>query len=113
MSSHILKAKALKDHLETIRGLESLPDIPTPVEGWVRATRTAMGLSMKTVGDTLGVTPQAIHQLERSEVARTVSLKQLDAAAAALGCRVVIAMLPLQETLAEWVLASSGPDPAG
>ena len=47
------------------------------------------------------VSPQALHQLEKSEAAGTISLKQLDAAASAMGCRVVYAVVPRKGSLAE------------
>ena len=83
-----------------------------PPGGWLRAVRRGMGLSLKTVAGPLGVTPQAVHQLEKSEASTSASLRQLDAAAAAMGCRLVYAIVPLQETLAEWV-HTAGDEAAG
>jgi hypothetical protein len=47
------------------------------------------------------VSPQAVHQLEKSEAAGTISLKQFEAAAAAMGCRVVYAVVPRKGSLSE------------
>jgi hypothetical protein len=49
----------------------------------------------------MNVSPQALHQLEKSEAAGTISLKQLDAAASAMECRVVYAVVPRKGSLAE------------
>jgi predicted DNA-binding mobile mystery protein A len=75
--------------------------IEYPLGGWLRTFRHALGLSLKTVAATLKVSPQAIHQLEKSEAARTISLRQLDAMAGAMGCRVVYAIVPRQGKLAD------------
>jgi hypothetical protein len=47
------------------------------------------------------VTPQAVHQLEKSEAAGTISLKQLEAVSGAMGCHVIYTLIPNQGTLAE------------
>ena len=47
----------------------------------------------------LGQTPQAVKQAEESEAARTISLKRLESAAEAMGCRLVYAIVPKQGSL--------------
>jgi transcriptional regulator with XRE-family HTH domain len=76
-----------------------MAQLERPEGGWLRAVRRASGLCLKDVGGVLGVTPQAIHSLEKSENIRSISLKQLDSAAGAMGFRVVYALVPLPETL--------------
>ena len=56
-----------------------------PHGGWLRALRHQRGWSLQAVADRLGVTPQAVHQFEKSEVAGTISLRQLALVAAAMG----------------------------
>lgn len=72
-----------------------------PDGGWLRAFRHALGLSLRTVAAVLKVSPQAVHQLEKSEAAGSISLRQLEAAAGAMGCRLVYAIVPRQGSLAE------------
>ncbi|MBI5767429.1 MAG: hypothetical protein HZA93_06505 [Verrucomicrobia bacterium] len=45
-------------------------------------------MSLQAVADRLDVSPQAVHQFEKSEVAGTISLRQLGLVAGAMGCRV-------------------------
>ena len=75
--------------------------VQRPVGGWLRAVRQALGHSLQSIATKLKVSPQAIHQFEKSEAAGTISLKQLEAVANAMGCRVVYTLLPRQGTLAE------------
>lgn len=75
-----------------------------PSHGWVRAIRDALGMTTRQLGTKLGVTPSTISALERGEVKETVSLATLRAAAEALGCRLVYALVPersLEESVHE------------
>jgi transcriptional regulator with XRE-family HTH domain len=49
----------------------------------------------------LGQTPQAVKQAEESEAAGTITLKRLEAAADAMGCRVVYAIVPRTGSLSK------------
>jgi predicted DNA-binding mobile mystery protein A len=75
--------------------------VRNPAGGWLRTLRQALGLSLKSISGKMGVSPQAVHQLEKSEAAGTISLKQLDAAAAAMGCSVVYAVVPRKGSISE------------
>jgi hypothetical protein len=59
----------------------------------------------------MNVSPQAIHQLEKSEAAGTISLKQLEAVAAAMGCRVVYAVVPRKGSIAALASAEGATAP--
>ncbi len=54
------------------------------------------------------MSPQAIHQFEKSEAAGAISLRQLEAVAGAMGCRVVYSLVPREGTLTD--LANSKND---
>jgi transcriptional regulator with XRE-family HTH domain len=56
--------------------------------GWLRATRQSLGLTLRTVAGNLRVSPQAVHQFEKSEAAGTISLRQLQNVARAMGCQI-------------------------
>ncbi len=68
-------------------------EIP-PRGGWLRAIREALGMSAAQLGGRLGITQQAIMNLERSEEAGKISLHSLRRVAEALDCRVVYAVVP-------------------
>lgn len=65
-----------------------------PPRGWVRAIRDALGMSAAGLAQRLGVTPQSVADLERSEAQGTVQLNSLRRAAEALDCTVVYALVP-------------------
>jgi predicted DNA-binding mobile mystery protein A len=79
-----------------------------PNAGWLKATRQAMGLSLKAVAKRLNSSPQAIHQFEKSEAARTISVKNLELVADSMGCALVYVLIPRKGTFAE--LANSESD---
>jgi predicted DNA-binding mobile mystery protein A len=83
--------------------------VRNPAGGWLRTFRQALGLSLKSISGKMDVSPQAVHQLEKSEAAGTISLKQFEAAAAAMGCRVVYAVVPRKGSLADLAAPTTTP----
>ncbi len=65
-----------------------------PPKGWIRAIRDALGMSALQLGRRLGVKPQSVADLEKSEAHGTIQLKTLRKAAEALGCTLVYALVP-------------------
>lgn len=61
-------------------------------QGLLRRQRESAGLSLQALADQLQVSPQAVHQFEKSEVAGTISLGQLDRVARAMGLRLAYAL---------------------
>jgi predicted DNA-binding mobile mystery protein A len=74
-------------------------------EGWIATTRKALGMSAAQLARRLGVTRARISQAERAELSGGVTLKTMQAAAAAMGCRFVYAIVPI-EGRAEDVIAA-------
>lgn len=73
-----------------------------PRSGWVRAIRTALGMSQAALAGKLGVSGTAVAKLERAETAGGITLNKLAQIAAVLDCRVVYALVPnssLEETV--------------
>ncbi len=64
-----------------------------PESGWLKSTRLGLELGLREVAERLDVSPQAVHQFEKSEIAGTISLRQLEKVARAMGCRVVYAFV--------------------
>lgn len=83
--------KRLDAKFETYRPVERF--VP-PSKGWIRAVRDALGMSLRQLGDRLGLTPQAVNYLEESEAKGTIQLKTIRRAAEALDCVVIYALVP-------------------
>jgi predicted DNA-binding mobile mystery protein A len=72
--------------------------IETPAEGWIRTMRKALGMSGAQLARRMSVTRARIAQSERAELAGGISLKSMQVAAEAMGCRFVYAFV-LPETV--------------
>jgi predicted DNA-binding mobile mystery protein A len=71
-----------------------LRDLQPPANGWLSAIRHALGMQTRQLAARLRVTPQAVSGIERSEREGTITLASLRKAADALGCDVVLAVVP-------------------
>ncbi len=90
-----VKNTVRKQHARLIdRTREQIEDIDLPRKGWLQTIRKALGMSAAMLAKRAGITRAAIYQAERNEVARGISLRQLDKLAKAMGGRVVYAIIP-------------------
>jgi predicted DNA-binding mobile mystery protein A len=92
-----LQRQQLDQHIAAIRMCDR------PSDGWIRAVRKALGMGAKQLARRMGVSQQALSQLERKECEGAVTLKTLRKAAEAMGCTVVYAILPPDATLEDLI----------
>ena len=76
---------------ERLAGFPSPLELTPPRAGWVRAVREALGMSLADLAGRMGVTPQTVHGLERSEQQGKAQLDSLRRAAVAMDCTLVYA----------------------
>ena len=97
-----LQLETLDEHLSQVHVA------PRPSGGWVRAIRTAIGMSARQLAERMGVSQQALSRLEGKEASDAVTLKSLRRAAEAMNCKVVYALVPengsLQDLIEEQAL---------
>ena len=67
---------------------------PRPLFGWIREIREALGMSTWELAARMGVTGSRVSKIERAEVNGSLLLSTLDAAAAALDCRLFYVFVP-------------------
>jgi predicted DNA-binding mobile mystery protein A len=87
-----LARQQLDQRLERIRSM--IPDLGRPQRGWVSALRTAYAMSQADLARRMGISRQAVSQLEQRESDGSVTLKALEQAAQALGGELVYAIVP-------------------
>ncbi len=87
-------AEALDRRLGAPEARAAAQLLRVPRQGWVRAVRTALGMSGRQLGERLGVSGSAVAQMEASERGGTVSLAKLRAAAEAMDCELVYGFVP-------------------
>jgi predicted DNA-binding mobile mystery protein A len=95
-----LRLQELDRNLGPFRAAQN---IPRPPKGWLRAVREATGISAREVGEALGASRQLPLQFERAEAEDRITLKSLRAAANALDCDLVYALVPKKGTMEELI----------
>jgi predicted DNA-binding mobile mystery protein A len=65
-----------------------------PPKGWIRAIRDAIGMTGTQLATRLGVRPQTVESIEKSEEAGRIQLQTLRRAAEALDCTLIYALVP-------------------
>jgi predicted DNA-binding mobile mystery protein A len=93
----------LKQLDRTLKPFRAAAKNPRPQKGWLRAIREAAGISASEVARTLKTSRQLPVQLEKAEAEYRITLKSLRAAADALGCELVYALVPKANTLHDLV----------
>lgn len=83
-----LQLHTLDQHMAEIRMCSR------PSDGWIRAVRKSLGMSIRQLATRMGVSQQAVSRLETKELNETVSIKTLRKAAEALDCHLVYALIP-------------------
>jgi predicted DNA-binding mobile mystery protein A len=90
---------------------ERVRKLGKPPLGWLRSVREGLGLSLRDVARMIrGISPQAVHDFEKNEAAGTLSLRNFERVAAAMGCRVVSVLVPERDgqTFTELAAGHSG-----
>ena len=88
------KRKLARERLESRLNRALVQATIPPTGGWIRALRSALGMTAAQLGRRMGVGRQTVDGLERSERAGTIRLTSLRRAAEALDCDVVYALVP-------------------
>jgi predicted DNA-binding mobile mystery protein A len=95
-----LRLKQLDRALEPYRAAR---EVPRPSKGWMRSIRQALGVSSGELARRLGTSRQLPLQLEKGEAEDRITLKSLRAAANALDCDLVYALVPRAGSMQELV----------
>jgi predicted DNA-binding mobile mystery protein A len=73
-----------------------------PADGWLRAIRSALGMTTRQLAKSVGVTKSAVIDAERNEARDDIALATLRRYAKAMACELVYALVPdrpLEESL--------------
>lgn len=75
-------------------GFAKLKQVAIPPTGWIKAIRTAIGMSMEQLGNKLSISKQAIMDIERREKEGSITIKSLKEIARALDMQLVYGFIP-------------------
>ena len=82
-----------------IKEMSSLEKVSIPGTGWIKSTRTAIGMSLVQLGNRLGITKQSVQEIENREQQGTLSLKTLRDVAKAMDMKLVYGFVPTDGSL--------------
>ena len=89
-----VRAAAQQQYQRLVDGAAGFAGLQTPREGWLRTVRKALGMSGAQLAQRMGVTRARVAQAEHAELSGGASLKSMHAAAEAMSCRFVYAVVP-------------------
>ena len=82
-----------------ILGFVSLKHVTMPTMGWIKAIRTALGMSMQQLGNKLNVSKQAVLDMEKREKDGSITIKSLREIGQAMNMQLVYGFVPFEDSL--------------
>lgn len=77
-----------------MRGFLPLKEVAIPPTGWIKAIRTALGMSMQQLGNRLNVSKQGVMDMEKREKDGSITIKSLREIARAMDMQLVYGFVP-------------------
>lgn len=81
----------------------SMQKVASPPTGWIKAIRTAIGMSMQQLGNRLSITKQSVQAIERREKEGSITIKSLREVAKVLDMQLVYGFIPVDGSLEELI----------
>lgn len=91
MSKKTLQLQQLNNKM---LGFTRLKQVALPPTGWIKAIRTAIGMSMQQLGNKLSVSKQGILDMEKREKEGSITIKSLKEIGRALDMQLVYGFVP-------------------
>jgi predicted DNA-binding mobile mystery protein A len=91
MGKKSLRLQQLNDKM---LGFASLKQVAAPPTGWIKAIRTALGMSLQQLGTKLAISKQGVFDIERREKDGTITINSLSAIARAMDMQLVYGFVP-------------------
>ncbi|RED96678.1 mobile mystery protein A [Marinoscillum furvescens] len=94
------KQRLLIDQMNAkLKPFEPLAQVVPPPTGWIKAVRTALGISLQQLGNKLAISKQSASEIEQREKDGSITLKSLREAANALEMTLVYGFVPKDGSL--------------
>jgi len=98
------KKKLQTEQLESrIKLFSPAIQLPNPPTGWVRAIRSALGMSLQQLANKLSITKQSVQEIEMREKEGAITLKMLRKTARALDMELVYGFVPKGGSLEKYI----------
>lgn len=96
MAKKSLQIQQLNDKMLAYSSLQKIAPPPT---GWIKAVRTAIGMSLQQLSSRLSITRQSVQEMEQREKEGSLTIKSLRETAAALDMQLVYGFVPKDGSL--------------
>jgi predicted DNA-binding mobile mystery protein A len=94
------KQKLILEQIDRkILQLKKIEDLTIPASGWIYAIRLALGMSLRQLGNKMGITPQSVKEIEIREKNGTISLNVLRQFGKSLDLKLVYGFIPKNDSL--------------
>jgi predicted DNA-binding mobile mystery protein A len=89
------KQKLIMEQLDAkILQLKKVENLVIPSSGWVYSIRKALGMSLRQLGNRMGITPQSVKEIEEREQNETISIKVLRQFGKSLNLKLIYGFIP-------------------
>ncbi len=89
------KQKLIMEQLDAkILQFKKIENIVIPSSGWVYSIRQALGMSMRQLGNRMGITPQSVKEIEEREKNETISIKVLRQFGKSINLKLIYGFIP-------------------
>jgi predicted DNA-binding mobile mystery protein A len=96
------KQKLIMEQMDAkILQLKKVENLVIPSSGWVYSIRQALGMSMRQLGNRMGITPQSVKEIEEREQNETISIKVLRQFGRSLDLKLIYGFIPKSGSLEE------------
>ncbi|EAT58029.1 mobile mystery protein A [Chlorobium ferrooxidans] len=96
MERRSLQIEQLNRKMQVVAEIKKITPPPT---GWIKAVRSALGITLQQLGNKISITKQSIQDIERREKEGSVTLKTLRDVANALDMELVYGFVPRDGSL--------------
>lgn len=100
MGKKSLQIQQTDSKMQAFVGLQKLA--PPPI-GWIKAVRTALGMSLQQLSNRLSITRQSVQEIEQREKDGSITIKSLREAARALDMQLVYGFVAADGSLEELI----------
>ncbi|MBK6828912.1 MAG: mobile mystery protein A [Chitinophagaceae bacterium] len=100
MPKKTLQIQQLNSKMLAFANLQSVVPPPT---GWLKAVRTALGMSLRQLSNRLSITKQSMQEIEQREIDGSITIKSLRDAAKAMDMQLVYGFVPIDGSLEELI----------
>ncbi|WP_367328281.1 mobile mystery protein A [Lentimicrobium sp.] len=80
-----------------------LSSISIPPKGWIHTIRIALKMSLRQLGNRLGISPQSVKEIEEREANGSITLKGLKEVGAVLDMKLVYGFIPKGQSIEEMI----------